>query len=100
MEADRDAVAVPAKKMFLELIRPHLRRMYVVARQYVSGATEANGLVQESLLRAWRSFSLNAGVARGAWEWRWGERGSDLGGKRGTTSWDQWSNIRTAKLLN
>lgn len=58
MKADRDAVAVPAKKRFLEFIRPHLRRMHVVARQYVSGASEADDLVQESLLRAWRSFSL------------------------------------------
>ncbi len=52
-------MAVAAKKTFIELIRPHLRRMYVVARQYVSGENDAGDLVQESLLRAWRSFSLS-----------------------------------------
>jgi RNA polymerase sigma-70 factor (ECF subfamily) len=61
MEADQDVMPALKTRTFLELVQPHVRRMYVVARQYVSGADEANDLVQESLLRAWRSFSLARG---------------------------------------
>lgn len=80
MVGNRDVVPVPATRMFLEFVQPQLRQMYVVARQYVNGENEANDLVQESLLRAWRSFSSAQGRAyqrawlfaimrNVAWEW-------------------------------
>lgn len=73
---------MPARttKMFLEFVLPHLRQMQVVAQQYVSRAADVNDLVQESLLRAWRSFSSAQGrpyerawlftiMRNVAWEW-------------------------------
>jgi RNA polymerase sigma-70 factor (ECF subfamily) len=44
-------------EIFLQFIRPHWRRLHVVARRYVANSADAHDLVQETLLRAWRSFS-------------------------------------------
>ncbi len=41
---------------FLSYVEPHWRRLQVVARQYVARDQDAGDLVQETLLRAWRSF--------------------------------------------
>ncbi len=42
---------------FLQFARPHWKRLHVVAHRYVTGSEDAHDLVQETLLRAWRSFS-------------------------------------------
>lgn len=47
--------------MFLALIRPEMRGLRAVARQYVYEENGADDLVQETLLRAWRAFSLTKG---------------------------------------
>jgi RNA polymerase sigma-70 factor (ECF subfamily) len=44
-------------ELFLSYVQPHWRRLHVVARQYVSSESDVLDLVQETLLRAWRSFS-------------------------------------------
>ena len=55
-------------ELFLSFIRPHWRRMHVVARQYVHDDATAADLVQEALLRAWRNFSpAEAPNYRRAW---------------------------------
>lgn len=46
-----------AAEVFLRHVRPHGRRLHLVARQYVTGEEDVKDLVQETLLRAWRSFS-------------------------------------------
>jgi RNA polymerase sigma-70 factor (ECF subfamily) len=45
-------------EMFVRYVRPHWRQLHVVARRYTAGEHDAHDLVQETLLRAWRSFSL------------------------------------------
>ena len=42
---------------FLSCVKPHVRRLHAVARQYAVRADDAEDLVQEALLRAWRGFS-------------------------------------------
>ncbi|MCP4247666.1 MAG: sigma-70 family RNA polymerase sigma factor [bacterium] len=42
---------------FLVHVRPHWCGLHRVARRYAGGESEACDLVQEALLRAWRSFS-------------------------------------------
>lgn len=46
-----------AAAAFLRFIGPHWKPMHVVARRYASCGDAARDLVQETLLRAWRSFS-------------------------------------------
>lgn len=47
----------PYDELFLGYMRPLLHRLYAVARQYVTQEADARDLVQETLLRAWRSFA-------------------------------------------
>lgn len=55
-------------ELFLSYVRPHWQRLHVVARQYVHEDQTAADLVQETLLRAWRSFSpAEASAYRRAW---------------------------------
>ncbi len=42
---------------FLRYTRPHWKRLHLIARRYVAREEDANDLVQETLLRAWRNFS-------------------------------------------
>ena len=42
---------------FLRFVQPQWESLHRVARRYVLGTDDANDLVQETLLRAWRSFS-------------------------------------------
>lgn len=58
----------PRARAFFELIRPHLRRLNVVAGHYVKSEEDAHDLVQETLLRAWRAFSAAEG---GTYERAW-----------------------------
>ena len=69
-----------ATDSYLEYVRPQLDRMYLVARQYVTGLHDARDLVQETLLRAWREFSRTDGrtyspawiftiMRNVAWDW-------------------------------
>lgn len=46
-----------AAEEFLRFVRPHWRGMHQVARRYVAGSEDVRDLVQETLLRAWRSFA-------------------------------------------
>jgi RNA polymerase sigma-70 factor (ECF subfamily) len=48
---------VAKTEAFLSHVRHHGRRLYVAARQYVA-AGDAHDLVQETLLRAWKNFSV------------------------------------------
>lgn len=49
---------MPSKReVFQSLVQHHGRRLYQAARQYVVAA-DAHDLVQESFLRAWRTFSM------------------------------------------
>ncbi len=43
---------------FIRFVRPHWRRMHLVARRYAGNDHDARDMVQEGLLRAWRNFSL------------------------------------------
>lgn len=43
--------------IFLHYIRPYLKGMHTVSRQYTVCGEDALDLVQETLLRAWKSFS-------------------------------------------
>ncbi|MFQ5491977.1 MAG: RNA polymerase sigma factor [Phycisphaerae bacterium] len=53
---------------FCRLIKPHWQALHSVARRYVSGPDDAGDLVQESLLRAWRSYAPESGRSYGpAW---------------------------------
>lgn len=53
---------------FLVYTRPHGRRLHSVARQYVERDTDAEDLVQETLMRAWKHFSKSdEGTYRRAW---------------------------------
>lgn len=45
-----------ASEEFLRLVRPHWASLHHVARRYVPTTDDARDLVQETLLRAWRSF--------------------------------------------
>ncbi len=55
-------------RTFLGYVRPHWARLHTVARQYVRREDEAADLVQETLLRAWRSFVTSEEVLyRRAW---------------------------------
>lgn len=47
-----------AAEAFISFVRPHWRRLHGIARQYMRQDTDARDLVQETLLRAWRNFSL------------------------------------------
>ncbi len=42
---------------FLRFVRPQWTSLHRVARRYVAGEEDVRDLVQETLLRAWRSFS-------------------------------------------
>lgn len=42
---------------FLRYVRPHWKQIHLVARRYTACAEDARDLAQETLLRAWRSFS-------------------------------------------
>jgi RNA polymerase sigma-70 factor (ECF subfamily) len=46
-----------AAEEFLRHVRPQWKRLHRVARRYAARAEDAGDLVQETLLRAWRSFS-------------------------------------------
>ncbi len=46
-----------AEAAFLRFVRPCWRRLHLAARHYARSAEDARDLVQETLLRAWRSFS-------------------------------------------
>ncbi len=43
--------------LFASFVRPHWRRLHLVARRYAAGEEDARDLVQETLMRAWRGFS-------------------------------------------
>ena len=43
--------------IFTQYIRPHWKVLHIVARQYVTSEADASDLVQETLLKAWKSFS-------------------------------------------
>lgn len=44
---------------FLDYIRPHWTRLYLVARRYCAREHDARDLVQETLFRGWRRFSTS-----------------------------------------
>lgn len=46
------------EQAFMRLVRPQWQRLHAVARRYCGRTQDATDLVQETLLRAWRSFSL------------------------------------------
>jgi len=50
-------MAAPAET-FLAFVNPHRQRLCALARQYARSPDDAAELVQETLLRAWRNFSL------------------------------------------
>ncbi len=43
--------------IFMRYIQPHWKVLHIVARQYVVSEADASDLVQETLLKAWKSFS-------------------------------------------
>ena len=43
--------------IFMRYIQPHWKVLHFVARQYTVSETDASDLVQETLLKAWKSFS-------------------------------------------
>lgn len=56
------------EELFLGLVRPHWRQLHAVARQYGKSAPDAEDLVQEALLRAWRNFEpTREGSYRPGW---------------------------------
>lgn len=58
----------PSTEAFLRFVRPQWRRLHVTARQYAWREADARDLVQEVLLRAWRSFSpTDESAYRRAW---------------------------------
>ncbi len=42
---------------FMQYIQPHWRVLHIVARQYAVSQADSSDLVQETLLKAWKSFS-------------------------------------------
>ena len=44
-------------EIFVRYIQPHWKVLHIVARQYVVSEADASDLVQETLLKAWKSFS-------------------------------------------
>ena len=46
-----------SKRAFLVHVQPLSRKLDLVARQYAATSQDACDLVQETLLRGWRSFS-------------------------------------------
>lgn len=54
--------------IFVASVRAHWRRLHIAARRYAATEHDAHDLVQETLLRAWRSFSPTGerGITR-AW---------------------------------
>lgn len=53
---------------FMRHVKPQWASLHVVARRYVVGVDDARDLVQEALLRAWRSYSPSDGRSYGrAW---------------------------------
>jgi RNA polymerase sigma-70 factor (ECF subfamily) len=49
------------KSLFLSLLEPNMRWLKATARQYMAGERDAEDLVQETALRAWRAFSPSDG---------------------------------------
>ncbi len=43
--------------IFMEYIQPHWKVLHIVARQYAVSEADVSDLVQETLLKAWKSFS-------------------------------------------
>ena len=43
--------------IFMQYIQPHWKVLHIVARQYTASKADVNDLVQETLLKAWKSFS-------------------------------------------
>ncbi|HDY88748.1 MAG TPA: sigma-70 family RNA polymerase sigma factor, partial [bacterium] len=43
--------------IFMQYIQSHWKVLHIVARQYAVSETDASDLVQETLLKAWKSFS-------------------------------------------
>ncbi len=43
--------------IFMQYIQPHWKVLHIVARQYTVSKADASDLVQETLLKAWKSFS-------------------------------------------
>ncbi len=43
--------------IFMQYIQPHWKVLHIVARQYTASKADASDLVQETLLKAWKSFS-------------------------------------------
>lgn len=58
----------PLADTFMAFVSPHAQRLYALARQYGRTPEDAADLLQETLLRAWRSFSPTQEAAyRRAW---------------------------------
>lgn len=49
-------------EMFLALVRPHMQRLYALARQYTRSPDDAGDLLQETMLRAWRNYAPTQGA--------------------------------------
>ncbi len=43
--------------IFMQYIQPHWKVLHIVARQYAASKADVSDLVQETLLKAWKSFS-------------------------------------------
>ena len=43
--------------IFMQYIQPHWKVLHIVARQYTASGADVSDLVQETLLKAWKSFS-------------------------------------------
>ncbi len=43
--------------IFMQYIRPHWKVLHIVARKYTVSEADVSDLVQETLLKAWKSFS-------------------------------------------
>jgi len=56
-----DASMEAGRQAFLAFVTPHLRGLCAVARQYLGATGGTEDLVQETLLRAWRSFTAADG---------------------------------------
>lgn len=55
-------------ELFVRYVRPHWRRLHLVARSSAASNHDVCDLVQETLLRAWRNFSpAEERTYRGAW---------------------------------